>query len=73
MTTYEVRKVKEPLYTSDDDTANEEHGTPTATSDRDLKEVVEGFETLTVTKRQPQRRRAVRRTYATTGKALKTG
>ncbi|MBJ62405.1 MAG: hypothetical protein CMB57_04050 [Euryarchaeota archaeon] len=38
-------KGKEPLYTSDDDTANEERRHPpsptTATSDRDLKEVVE--------------------------------
>jgi len=44
-------KGKEPLYTSDDDTANEEHGTPTVNADRDVDGVVEGLNALTVTKK----------------------
>ena len=42
-------KGKEPLYTSNDDSANEEHDTPTVNSDRDVDGVVEGLNALTVT------------------------
>jgi len=44
-------KGKEPLYTSDDESANEEHDTPTVNADRDVDGVVEGLKTLSVTKK----------------------
>ena len=42
-------KGKEPLYTSNGDSANEEHDTPTVNADRDVDGVVEGLNALTVT------------------------
>ena len=54
MPTNEERKGKLPLYTSDDDSADEQHRhppSPTVNSDQDLNEVVEGLDTLTVTKK----------------------